>query len=202
MICPKKPNTNRKGPVPMLRLLADGDIERVMDQAKEKLFLLGVNLHYVVGQHSAPVLRAARDRGVATTIYLLDQQSQLAKDFYSEEGSRDRLRDTKAQTYARLRETQQQLTSMHRELRNVGRADRLKVWLYKYVSMYTMIAVDPESAAGRMIISPHLHSVEAKFPPLFELTRESNADLIDVYWKDFTQFVERVEKRPMPFDEA
>lgn len=185
----------------MLRLLAEGDIERVMDQAKESLLLLGVNLHYVVGQHTAPILRATRERGVLTQIYLLDQQSQIGKDFYSEEGSRDRLRDTKAQTYLRLRETQKQLKTMHRELRNVGRADRLKVWLYKYVSMYTMVAVDAETPQGRMIISPHLYSVEAQFPPLFELTRADHADLFNVYLKDVAQFVERVEKRAMPFDE-
>lgn len=186
----------------MLRLLAEGDIERVMDQAKENLLLLGVNLHYVVGQHEAPLLRATRERGVLTQAYLLDHQSQIGKDFYSEEGSRDRLRDTKALTYLRLRETQKQLKSMHRELRNVGRADRLKVWLYKYVSMYTAIAIDAGSATGRMIISPHLYSVEAQYPPLFELSRQDNAELFDVYWKDLTQFVERVEKRPMPLEEA
>ena len=186
----------------MLRLLAEGDIERVMDQAKESLFLLGVNLHYVVGKHTAPLLRAMRERGVATQIYLLDQQSQIGKDFYSEEGSRDRLRDTKAQTYLRLRDTQKALKTMHRELRDVGRADRLKVWLYKYVSMYTLVAVDADTAGGRMIISPHLYSVEAHYPPLFELVRAEHADLFDVYSKDIAQFVERVEKRPMPLDEA
>jgi hypothetical protein len=47
----------------MLRLLAEGDIERVMDQARENLLLLGVNLHYVVGQNVAPLLRATRARG-------------------------------------------------------------------------------------------------------------------------------------------
>lgn len=186
----------------MLRLLVEGDIERVMDQAKEHMLLLGVNLHYVVGQHTAPLLRASRERGVLTQAYLLDQQSQIGKDFYSEEGSRDRLRDTKAQTYLRLRETQKQLRTMHHELRNVGRADRLKVWQYKYVSMYTAVAIDPETPSGRMIISPHLYSVEAKHPPLFELTRQDHADLFNVYWTDVSQFVERVEKRLMPLDEA
>jgi len=186
----------------MLRLLAEGDIERVMDQAKESMLLLGVNLHYVVGNHNAPLLRATRERGVLAQVYLLDQQSQLAKDFYAEEGSRDRLRDTKAQTYLRLRESQKQLRALHHELRNVGRGDRLKVWQYKSISMYTAVTVDAETPAGRMIISPHLYSVEAHFPPLFELTRQENPDLFGVYWKDLTQFVERVEKRLMPLDEA
>ena len=185
----------------MLRLLVEGDIERVMDQAKESLLLLGVNLHYVVGQHNAPILRATRERGVLAQIYLLDQSSQLGKEFYAEEGSRDRLRDSKAQTYLRLRETQKQLKTMQGELRNVGRADRLKVWQYKSISMYTAVAVDAETPGGRMIISPHLYSVEAQRPPLFELTRKDDAELYGVYWKDVTQFVERVEKRPMPFDE-
>lgn len=185
----------------MLRLLVEGDIERVMDQAKEHLLLLGVNLHYAVGHHTAPLLRATRERGVLTQVHLLDQQSQIGKDFYAEEGSRDRLRDTKAQTYLRLRETQQQLKAMHHELRNVGRADRLRVWLYRHVSMYTVVAVDPETPAGRMIISPHLYSVEAHYPPLFELSRQDHLELFNVYWKDVTQFVERVEKRLMPFDE-
>lgn len=186
----------------MLRLLAEGDIERVIDLARENIILLGVNLHYVVGQHVDALLRAARERGVLAQVYILDQQSQLGKDFYSEEGFRDHLRDSKAQTFALLRKTQTDLKSVHRELKNVGRGDRLKVWLYKYISMYTAVAIDADTEGGRMIISPHLYSVDAHYPPLFELTRKDDAELYNVYWQDLSRFVQRVEKRAMPFDEA
>jgi hypothetical protein len=185
----------------MLRLLAEGDIERVMDQARENMLLLGVNLHYVVGNHQSALLRATRERGVLAQVYLLDQQSQLGKDFYSEDGFRDHLRDSKAKTFENLRKTQTELRAMHRELKNVGRGDRLKVWLYKYISMYTAVAIDAETEHGRMIISPHLYSVDAKHPPLFELTKSEHADLYGVYWRDVSQFVQRVEKRHMPFED-
>jgi hypothetical protein len=186
----------------MLRLLAEGDIERLIEQAKESLFLLGVNLAYVVGRHVPLLFKAAQEKGVLVQVYLLDHQSQIGKDFYAEEGFRDHLRDSKAHTFKKLRETQQQLRDLHRKLAGVGRSDRLKAWLYRYVSLYTGVAIDAETEAGRMIVSPHLYSVDAQLPPLIELSRAEDAELFGVYWKDLTQFVQRVEKRPLPWDEV
>jgi hypothetical protein len=186
--------------VSVLRLLVEGDIERLIDNAKESMLLHGVNLHYVVNRHTKQLATAALERGVATQVYLLDHQSSLGKDFYSEEGHRDHLRDSKAATFGKLRDTQAALREMHRKLAASGRSDRLKVWLYKYISMYTMVAIDAETEGGRMIISPHLYSTDAQYPPLFELSRKENPEHFQVYWKDITQFVQRVEKRALPWD--
>jgi hypothetical protein len=180
-----------------LRLLTEGDVQRAIEKAKEALLFLGTDLDYAVGAHEPALLAAAKDRGIAITVYMVDPTSQLVQDFYGEEGVRGRVRDNPAGTFAKNRQVQDALRRMHKDLSEAKKWDRLKVYLYKHVTLYTAIAVDANTSSGSLIVSPHLYSVDAKYPPLVELTKKDHAALFDLYWADLQRFIERVERRPL-----
>jgi len=183
----------------MLRPLAEGAVEGLIDQSTQDLLLLGVNLFYMVGRHVEPIVRATRDRGVLAQVYMVDDESPVGKSFYGDGALRDLLRGSKAQTFARLEKTKADLEAISKALAEAGKSSRLEAWLYEYVSLYSVVAIDVGTDAGRLLVSPHTYMEEAKYPPVLELSRTDSPELYEAYWRDIEHFTRRVEKRPLLF---
>ncbi|NJL75073.1 MAG: hypothetical protein HC892_08610 [Saprospiraceae bacterium] len=179
---------------PTLQIFRDGRLPvsekaAYLDKAQKEVIIFGTRLNQFANYFSARSeaeykthVLAALKRGVDFHCYLINPNGQSSKFYFDD---LKKVAPKEAKSISIIQDVIAELTSLQSDFDAKGYKGKLHLYTYDHLPTYHLLALDANTAQGKMQVSHYLYGVKRSDCPVIAFEQQTEPELFKKYWLSF-----------------